>query len=121
MNSEHKSDCVNCGVPASNNKPEWIPKSLWKQHMNREIRDSPNTATTIIFQKSFASDVASKRHLMAHQMLNLCVFLCVPLCRRGIWRSIRGYPQMKNVVPRDELKNGLGCVGSSLRNVNGGH
>ena len=30
---------------------------------------------------------------MAHQMQNLCVFLCVPLCRRGIWYGIRGYPK----------------------------
>ena len=31
-----------------------------------------------------ASDAASKHHLVAHQMKNHCVFLCVPLCKRGI-------------------------------------
>ena len=44
------------------------------------VRDGPTTTTTIIFQKSFASDATPKRHLMAHQMKNLCgfsVFHCV--------------------------------------------
>ena len=35
-------------------------------------------------------------------------FICVPLCRWGIWCVIRGYPKMKNGAPRDEPKNGHG-------------
>ena len=38
------------------------------------LRDGPTTTTTIIFEKSFASDATPKRHLMAHQMKNLFGF-----------------------------------------------
>ena len=40
---------------------------------------------------------------MAYQMKKLCVFLCVPLCRRGSCRGIRGYPEKKK-----ESGSGLG-------------
>ena len=35
-------------------------------------------------------------------------FLCVPLCGRGIWYVIPGYPKTENGAPRGELKNGRG-------------
>ena len=37
---------------------------------------------------------------------SLC-FFCVPLCRRGVWCVIQ---KIKIGVPRDEVKNGCGCV-----------
>ena len=36
------------------------------------------------------------------------LFVFVPLCRRGIWCVIRGYPKHEKWGPRDELKNGRG-------------
>ena len=71
-------------------------------------QDGPNTTTTIIFQKSFASDATPKRRLMAHQMNNLCglsVFHCV---EGAFGASSGGTPKMKHGAPRDELKNGCG-------------
>ena len=72
------------------------------------IRDGPNTTTTIIFQKSFASDATSKRHLMAHQMKNLCVFSVHDCVEGAFGAASGGTPKMKNGAPRDELKNGCG-------------
>ena len=71
------------------------------------IRDGPNT-TTIIFQKSFASDAASKRHLMAHQMKNLCVFSVFHCVEGAFGAASGGTPKMKNGAPQNELKNGRG-------------
>ena len=34
----------------------------------------------------------------------------MPLSKRGIWCVIQGYPKIEHGVPRDELKNGCGCV-----------
>ena len=45
------------------------------------------------FPKSFASDATPKRHLMAHQMKNLCGFSVFHGIEMGIWCVIRGYPQ----------------------------
>ena len=72
------------------------------------MRDCPNTTTTIIFQKSFASDAASKRHLMAHQMKNLCVFFVFHCVEGAFSAASGGTPKMQNGAPRDELKNGRG-------------
>ena len=72
------------------------------------IRDGPNTTTTIILQKSFASDATPKRHLMAHQMKNLCGFSVFHCVEGAFGVSSGGVPKMKNGAPRDELKNGRG-------------
>ena len=62
-------------------KPINIKKLGWDTPTRSPIfKDGPNTTTTIIFQKHFASDATAKRHLMAHQMKILCVlsvFHCV--------------------------------------------
>ena len=83
------------------------------------FRDGPNTITTTIFQRSFASDVASKRHLMAHQMQNLCVFSVFHCVEGAFGAASGGAPKMKNGAPQDELKNGRGrrldVFGSSLK------
>ena len=50
-----------------------------------------NTTTTIIFQKSFASDATPKRHLMTHRMKNLCLF-SVFHCVEGHWVRHPGVP-----------------------------
>ena len=71
------------------------------------IRDGPNTTTTTIFQKSFASDATSKRHLMAHQMKNLCVFPVFHCVEGAFGAASGGAPKMQNRAPRDELKNGF--------------
>ena len=72
------------------------------------FRDGPNTTTTIIFQKSFASDATPKRHLMTHQMKNLCAFSVFHCVEGAFGASSGGTPKMKNGAPRDELKNGRG-------------
>ena len=72
------------------------------------IRDGPNTTTTIIFPKSFASDATPKRHLMAHQMKHLCVFSVFHCVEGAFGASSGATPKMKNGAPRDELKNGRG-------------
>ena len=56
------------------------------------IRDDPNTTTTKIFQKSFASDCHIKTAFDGASDEKLLCFLCVPLplCRRAIWRGIWG-------------------------------
>ena len=72
------------------------------------FRDSPNTTTTIIFQKSFASDATPKRRLMAHQMKNLCGFSVFHCVEGAFDASCGGTPKMKNGALRDELKNGCG-------------
>ena len=58
--------------------------------------------------KSFASDATPKRHLMAHQMKNLCGFSAFHCVEGAFGASSGGYPKMKNGAPRDELKNGRG-------------
>ena len=73
---------------------------------HERIRDGPNTTTTIIFQKSFASDAIPKRHSMAHQMKNLGGFSVLHCVEGAFGASSGGTPQMKNGPPRDELKNG---------------
>ena len=93
------------------------------------IRDGPNTTTTIIFQKSFASDVTSKRHLMADQIKNRCVFSVFHCVEGAFGAASGGTPKMKHGAPRDELKNGRGrgwavaCFCQSASNVvaNGKH
>ena len=65
-------------------------------------------STTIIFQKSFASDATPKRHLMTHQMKNLCGFSVFNCVEGAFGASSGGTPKMKNGAPRDELKNGRG-------------
>ena len=72
------------------------------------FRDGPNTTTTIISKKSFASDVTPKRHLMAHQMKNLCGFSVFHCVEGAFGASSGGTPTMKKGAPRDELKNGCG-------------
>ena len=72
------------------------------------FRDGPTTTTTIIFQKSFASDATPKRRLMAHQMKNLCGFSVFHCVEGAFGASSGGTPKMKNAAPRDELKNGRG-------------
>ena len=72
------------------------------------FRDGPNTTTTIIFQKSFASDATPKRHLMAHQMKNLSGFSVFHCVEGAIGASSGGYPKNETGAPRDELKNGRG-------------
>ena len=74
------------------------------------VRDGPITTTTIIFQKSFASDATPKRHLMAHQIQNLCGFSMLHCVEGAFGASSGGTPKLKNGVPRDELKHGCGCV-----------
>ena len=76
-------------------------------------RDGPTTTTTIIFQKSFASDATPKRHLMAHQMKNLCSFSVFHCVKEAIGASSGGTPKMKNGAPRDEQKMVVVVVGPS--------
>ena len=59
----------------------------------------------MIFQKMFASDATPKRHLMAHQMKNLCGFSVFHCVEGAFGASSGGTPKMKNGAPRDELKN----------------
>ena len=73
-----------------------------------QVRDGPNTTTTIVFQKSFASDATPKRHLMAHQMKNLCGFSVFHCVEGPFGASTRVTPKMKHGAPRDEPKNGRG-------------
>ena len=83
-----------------------------------QLRDGPNTTTTIIFLKSFASDVASKRHLMAHdahQMQNLSVFSVFHCVEGAFGAASRSTPEMKNGVPRDELENHIWVVPSQQK------
>ena len=47
---------------------------------------------------------------MAHQMKNLCVFSVLHCVEGAFGASSRGTPKLKHGVPRDELKNGCGCV-----------
>ena len=54
-----------------------------------------NTTTTIIFPKSFASDVASNRRLMTHQMKDHCVFSVFHCVEGGIWCVIQEYPKIE--------------------------
>ena len=63
-----------------------------------------------IFQKSFASDATPKRHLMAHQMKNLCGFSVFHCVEGAFGASSMGTRKLQNGVLRDELKNGCGCV-----------
>ena len=70
--------------------------------------NGPNTTTTIIFKKSFASDATPKRHLMAHQMKNLCGFSVFHCVEGPFGASSGGTPKIKNGAPRDEPKNGRG-------------
>ena len=72
---------------------QWLP-----------FREGPSTTTTIILQQHFASDVASNRHLMAHQRNNLCVFSLFHCVEGAFDVSSRGTPKLKYGVPRDELK-----------------
>ena len=72
------------------------------------LRDGPNTTTTMIFQKSIASDAASKPRLMAHQMKNLCGFSVFHCVEGAFGAPSGGNPKMKSGEPRDELKNGCG-------------
>ena len=84
-------------------------KTAWETPCRRPpIRDGPTTTTTIIFQKSFASDATPKRHSMAHQMKNLCDFSVFHCVEGAFGASSGGTPKMKNGAPRDELKNGRG-------------
>ena len=71
-------------------------------------REGKTATTTIIFQKSFASDATPKRHLMAHQMRNLCGFSVFHCAEGAIGASFRGTPKMKNGAPQDELQDGRG-------------
>ena len=64
------------------------------------IRDDPNTTTTIIFHKSFASDATSKRHLMTHQMKNLCGF-SVFHCVEGAFGASSGGTPKRKMGPRE--------------------
>ena len=63
------------------------------------FRDGPNTTTTIIFQKSFASDATSKRHLMAHQMKHLCVFSVFHCVEGAFGAASGGYPKNETWGP----------------------
>ena len=78
------------------------------RHQN-ESGIGPATTTTVVLQESFASDVASKRHLMTHQMKNLCAF-SVFHSVGGAWcKKKPGAPQnWKKGVPSNELINGRG-------------
>ena len=76
--------------------------------MAEDLRDGPTTTTTIIFQKRFASGATPKRHLMAHQMKNLCGFSVFHCVEGAFGASSGGTPKMKNGALRDELKNGRG-------------
>ena len=71
--------------------------------------------STISPQKSLASDVASQRHLMAHQMKNLSVFIKCSCCvKKGHFNEAASgggcTPKMKNGTPRDELKKKMVVV-----------
>ena len=58
-----------------------------------QTRDGPNTTATIILQKSFAPDATSERHVMAHQMKNLCVFSVFHCVERAFGAASGGTPQ----------------------------
>ena len=60
------------------------------------------------FPQKIASDVASKRHLMAHQMKHLCNFSVFHCAEGALDATSRGTPKVRNGVLRDELKNGCG-------------
>ena len=88
--------------------------------------DLPNDSSSAAFQglpkhnhnhnfpKKFASDATPKRHLMTHQMKNLCGFSVFHCVEGAFGASSGGTPKMKNGAPRDELKNGCGRVGPPL-------
>ena len=59
-------------------------------------------------KRKIASDATPKRHLMAHQMKNLCGFFVFHCVEGAFGASSGGTPQMKNGAPRDEPKNGRG-------------
>ena len=69
------------------------------------VRDGPNTTTTIIFQKSFASDATPKRHLMTYQMKNLCGFSMFHCVEGAFGASSGGIPT--NCTKRFFLGNRL--------------
>ena len=47
---------------------------------------------------------------MAHQMKNLFVFHVFHCVEGAFGAASGGTPKMKNGAPRDELRNGCGCV-----------
>ena len=63
------------------------------------LRDGPNTTTTIIFQKTFCIWCHTKTAFDDTSDEKSLWFLCVPLCRRGIWCVIRGYPKNEKWGP----------------------
>ena len=123
MQPSYQADALRLALPPATWWPLDIPASLLVRRGRgirtrpkpenakgelQKIRDGPNTTTTIIFQKSFASDATPKRHLMAHQMKNLCGFSVFHCVEGAFGASSGGTPKMKNGAPRDELKNGHG-------------
>ena len=79
------------------------------------IRDGPSTTTTIIFKESFASDATSKRHVMTHQMKNLCVSLCSTASNGHLVRH-PGVLRKWKMGPREmNSKMVVVVVGPSLR------
>ena len=74
----------------------------------------PNTTTTIIFQKSFASHATPKRHFMAHQRKNLCGFSVFHCVEGAFGASFGGTPKMKNGAHEMNSKMVVVVVGPSL-------
>ena len=83
----------------------WIMNNY---HRLLQVRDGPNTTTTVMFQKCFASDATPKRHLMAHQMKNLYGSSVFHYLEGAFGVASGDTPRMKNGTPRDALKNARG-------------
>ena len=78
------------------------------------IRDGQNKTTIITFQKSFASDVTSNRHLMTHQMKILCVFSVFHCVEEAFGASSGGTQKWKTGPQEMNSKMVVVMVGPSL-------
>ena len=64
-----------------------------KRHDNKISKVKMLLSSNFVVMAQAPTDVTSKRHLVAHQM-------SAPLCRRGLWCGIRGYPKNEKMGPR---------------------
>ena len=65
----------------------------------RELDLTRFAPSMVILKKSFASDAHTKTAFDDTSDEKSLWFLCVPLCRRGIWCVIRGYPKNEKRGP----------------------
>ena len=91
-------------------------EQFWSgQVLLERIRDGPNTTTTINLKNNFGFDAAPKRHVMAHQMKNLCGFSVFHCAEGAFGASSGGTPKMKNGAREMNSRMVVVVVGLSLR------